>query len=226
VSALTQLTGARRALVVAQTVPELRQVRDLAAAMQKYIRGQRLGLHQQNEAAEVKIRCERRLGELLAETVRHEGGRPRKNGNGPLPFPGLPEGVTKIQSSRWQQVFRIPDDIFENWIAMTRAAGEELTTTALLAAAPKAIFNAEQELELAEGGCDDDGIDPPRQDEVEPKSYIQLVHLFLTVNQHPDFLGYVRCLQTEFGTDSITDTVFACVAWASARLTSSELQRG
>src|SRR5207248_1605451 len=97
------------------------------------VRDQCLGLEQQNDAAEFKLRCERRLGELLAVTVRHEGGRP--NSNGTLPFRGLPEGVSKMQSSRWQREASVPEHLFEAWMAETREKGGELTTTGLLALA-------------------------------------------------------------------------------------------
>jgi hypothetical protein len=46
---------------------------------------------------EREVRAERRLGELLKETVRQEGGRPKKRS---LDVTVLPDGVSKTQSSR------------------------------------------------------------------------------------------------------------------------------
>lgn len=50
-------------------------------------------------AAELKLRAERRIGELLAETVEHGGGWVARRDSS-----GLPADVTRSQSSRWQGV--------------------------------------------------------------------------------------------------------------------------
>lgn len=62
-------------------------------------------------ATEIKVRAERRAGELLAAAVKAEGGRPtEKTGSTVLPVSANPPptlsdlGVTKTQSSRWQQL--------------------------------------------------------------------------------------------------------------------------
>ena len=67
-------------------------------------------------AAEIKLYAERRLGELLAETVRHEGGRPEK-----LSHAGtvLPAGINRNQSSRWQAIARVPEETFVRHIEET-----------------------------------------------------------------------------------------------------------
>src|SRR5436309_2262552 len=67
-----------RSLAEVKDVPEAKDIRDKAQAIQHYLRQQGYCLAAQNDAAELKLRAERRLGDLLAETVRHEGGRPAK----------------------------------------------------------------------------------------------------------------------------------------------------
>ncbi len=66
-------------------------------------------------AVSVKGRVRHRLGEVLAETVNHKGGRPTKNGNIVLPF--LPDGINKMESSRTQQLAMIPWEEIEQRIA-------------------------------------------------------------------------------------------------------------
>jgi N6-adenosine-specific RNA methylase IME4 len=44
----------------------------------------------------------------------------------------LPEGISRSDSSRWQQLARIPDTHFENFIVTERDAGRELTTKGAL----------------------------------------------------------------------------------------------
>jgi hypothetical protein len=129
-SALVDLTAAVRALAEYHSIPDVRDVRDKAAAIGRYLRQQRYGLQAQNEAAELKLRAERRLGELLAETVDHGGDRRSKSHRTTLN--GLPEGVSKTQSSRWQRIARVPLRDFEKYVKDVKDSGEELTTAGLL----------------------------------------------------------------------------------------------
>ena len=50
------------------------------------------------QVPELKLRAERRLGELLKDTVEHEGGTAAVVSNRLLP-----EAVSRMQSSRWQR---------------------------------------------------------------------------------------------------------------------------
>ncbi|HLJ68482.1 MAG TPA: hypothetical protein VKX16_14100 [Chloroflexota bacterium] len=70
----------------------------------------------QNQAAEVALRAKRKAGELLAETIQHQGGRPSKN----LPIVGtfsgqtLAElGIDRHDSDRWQAIASVPAERFE-----------------------------------------------------------------------------------------------------------------
>jgi hypothetical protein len=128
-----RLEAAVRALAEARDVSEVKEVRDQAAAITRYLRQQRNGLEAQNQAAELKLRAERRLGELLACTVCHGGDRRSRcqratlNGRG-----GLPDGISRTQSSRWQRVADIPAKVFETHLEETKGRGHELTTVGVL----------------------------------------------------------------------------------------------
>lgn len=70
----------------------------------------------QNHAAEIKLRAERRAGELLAEMDKHEGGRPVKTADtvSAVTPPTLEQlGISDKQSSRWQGIAAIPEPLFE-----------------------------------------------------------------------------------------------------------------
>ncbi len=95
----------------------------------------------QNNCAEIKIRAERRAGELLQETDKNRGGRPTKTHHAMLQVSGptlIELGVTRMQSSRWQTIANIPERIFEQHVKETRAraktgdARAELTTVGVL----------------------------------------------------------------------------------------------
>lgn len=62
----------------------------------------------QNAAAEIKIRAERRAGEILAETV--QVGNPQLSQRATI-APTLDDlGINRDQSSRWQKIASIPED--------------------------------------------------------------------------------------------------------------------
>lgn len=57
----------------------VKRVRDQAEAIRLYVKKQKMGLEMQNSAAEIKLRAERRAGEMLKSADKHTGGRPKKN---------------------------------------------------------------------------------------------------------------------------------------------------
>lgn len=67
----------------------------------RYTRQEGYALEIQNDADELKIRADRKLGELLRETVQHGGDL--KSKSQPATLISLPEGISRSQSSRWQQ---------------------------------------------------------------------------------------------------------------------------
>ena len=101
------------------------------AAIQAYLRQQGESLAVQNDAAELKLRAERRIGELLAETVQ-KGGDRRSKSYDTTSISRLPDGVSRSQSSRWQGVASIPEPDFEAELARQRAAEAEITTAGML----------------------------------------------------------------------------------------------
>ena len=124
-------------LAEARRVDEVKAIRDRAEAARVYAREARLGLEAQNDAAEIKLRAERRAGELLAVMTRHPGGRPAAGNPLPavrgFPPPSLAElQISERQSSQWQQIAAIPEPIFEEHITSTRSHRQELTTAGAL----------------------------------------------------------------------------------------------
>lgn len=117
---------ARHALAEAHAVDEVKEIRDQAVALRAYYRQRDGSLEMANQCAEIKIRAERRLGELLAERV--ESHRPSKLS----PDSTLPEFISRDQSSDWQAIARIPEPEFEAHIAETKEAGAPLTTAGVL----------------------------------------------------------------------------------------------
>lgn len=134
-SGLGALLQAREAIAKAKTVHEAANIRDVAEAARAFAKARGYSLEAINDWAEVKVRSERKAGEILAAMEKQEGGRPnKKTGNVVLPVPPKLEdiGVTKMDSSRWQKMAKIPEAKFENKIVEMRSALEEITTAAVM----------------------------------------------------------------------------------------------
>ncbi len=110
----------------------VRDVRAHAKTIQVWHREHQAGIDAQNHAAEIILRADRRLGELCKETDFSKGAAAKR---GDSPSPRLADlDITKKQSSRWQQLAAVPEDVFEQHVISVRARGEKLTTTGAIGA--------------------------------------------------------------------------------------------
>jgi len=144
-TALIRYDAARKAIASAYRVDEAKKIRDKAEAVRTYAKlaGD---LDMQNMAAEIRIRAERRAGQLLSDMEKNPGtrgeGRPRKDGtkvftrsSRTTAYPPKLEdiGITKDQSSKWQRLaLRVDEATFEKALVQAREKDGELTNAALL----------------------------------------------------------------------------------------------
>jgi N6-adenosine-specific RNA methylase IME4 len=123
-SGLMLYDSACRALAAAVSVDEVKNIRDKAMAMQVYAKQAKDRSLIEN-ATELRMRAERRAGELLAEMEKNKGAVPGKTGRKGKPAldptPKLSDlGVTKTQSSRWQRFAALDDEAFESRVIAAR----------------------------------------------------------------------------------------------------------
>jgi hypothetical protein len=112
---------ARAALAKSIDLDELKSIRDKAAALRNYA-GQ--ASEMARRCTELRLRAERRIGELLAKSVR--AGNPQLSQRAII---GLGElRITKDQSSRWQAAATLPAAEFERYLESTH----EPTTAGVL----------------------------------------------------------------------------------------------
>jgi hypothetical protein len=192
-AALTKLVRyeeARRALAAAHRVDEVKDIRDKAEAMAAYARQAR-DTELIQYATEIKVRAERRCGELLVRSERAKPGdnqHTRSSNDATTCKPTLADmGLSKNESSRYQQLAAMPEEHFETAIKTARANVGEVTTAHMLRVAEelrrtveakegllraneelarsirhKAIWNmAAAKLELVANFLEEPGVPPP-----------------------------------------------------------------
>lgn len=138
-SQLTKYDAARYALSVAVEVDEVKDIRDKAEAMAAYAR-QAKDTELVQWATEIKVRAERRAGQMLAEMPKQDGGHAAKAKARSHDVTEVPKtlaeiGITKNESSRWQKLAAVSDQQFEHAVAAAKEVAGEVTTAAMLRAA-------------------------------------------------------------------------------------------
>jgi hypothetical protein len=123
------------ALDAAANLAEVKTIRDRAEVVRLHARQSRESLDVQNEAAEIRIRAERKAGEMLREAVRHGGDRKSKSNDATLITRLCDLDISRDASSRWQTIASLTDEAFEGYIEETKRSGKELTTSGLLSLA-------------------------------------------------------------------------------------------
>jgi len=103
---LVRYEAARRALAEAHRVDEVKDIRDKAEAMRMYGK-QANDTELVNWAAEIKIRAERKCGELLGDMAQ-SGERPQGRRKESHAAPLSDIGLSNSQSSRYQQIAAVP----------------------------------------------------------------------------------------------------------------------
>lgn len=96
-------------------------------------------------ATEIKVRAERRAGEMLRQSAEHgerfPAGGPRskqaESHDATRPSTLAELGVTNTQSSRWQALAAMPDEHFETAVATAKESAGQVTTAFMLREAQK-----------------------------------------------------------------------------------------
>lgn len=154
INSLVTLDKATQMLAEVETIDDAKDLIDLAEAARVYARQIDLGLKAQNHAAEIKLRAQRRAGEILSKMEKNKGTRNQLQGSERLEFinssgayiveapenqsPTLKEiGINYRDASYWQSIASLPDYIFEDYISTSKDKGQEITTAGVIREANK-----------------------------------------------------------------------------------------
>lgn len=128
---LTKWNEARTAIEQCKSFDEVKNIRDKCEAIRQYAKQAGESLEMQNNISEIKLRAERKAGEMLKESELAKNQW--SAGDTMSPAIRLSDiGISKKQSSRWQRVASIPETLFEDKIFEIKEKNIELTQAELL----------------------------------------------------------------------------------------------
>jgi hypothetical protein len=121
--------GLEAKIRVSNDIGELKEIHDKAEAIRSYVRKAGESLQRQNEYAEVKVRVERRCGEILHAVIEHGGDRKSESRLDRRTLKEL--GISKYQSHCWQTIAKWPVEHFEAHVAKAKDSNRELTSVGI-----------------------------------------------------------------------------------------------
>ena len=127
---LVRWDAMKTAVAECHSVDEITQIRNQAEAYRYALKQAKESPEVIRKAEEIKLRAERRAGELLKETPKAKGAAEKDWNKTPLKATrALSDmGISYDQSSKWQKIAEIPEEKFENFISVS----EELSTAGII----------------------------------------------------------------------------------------------
>jgi phage N-6-adenine-methyltransferase len=130
-----ELEHLRNTVAQLDTVDEAKDLADRAAAAQTWGRRAKLGQDAIDRATEIKLRAERRAGQLLSLLNTRTSGRTKV----------LPDAISHWESHNFQELAAVPDDAFDSAIEAAKAEGE-LTRANVVRRAGPGVYTSSTDL--------------------------------------------------------------------------------
>jgi N6-adenosine-specific RNA methylase IME4 len=145
-TSLASISAAKTALMQASDLQDVLLIRDKAKAIQELVKARNASLETQNAAAEIRLRAERKAGEMLKKMEKKKN---QHAGTTMGPAVKLQDiGITKNQSSRWQLTSCVKESEFVRIVAECNDTREELTQKRVLDFAKKTAKSEKIEAEI------------------------------------------------------------------------------
>jgi hypothetical protein len=139
-----QLWGnAKFAIEQCRTIDEVKDIRDKAEALRAYAKQSGESLEVQNNVSEIKLRCDKKIGEISKALPTSNGKRTDITSphNGERLKTEILKEAGINHPERYEAIANLPDELFEEYIENVKESNEELTSSGIL----KAARNFEQE---------------------------------------------------------------------------------
>ena len=154
---LAKISETKKLIQALENIEDVKELRDKSEALRFYYKGREDNHVEQQHHAEIKIRCERRIGELLRDMELAKGTRGNiqdvlSGGTHKAPPEEKPKtlaelGLNKKQSSHWQLIARLDENIFEAYLIESQRKDQEITSAKTLALAKRLARKAENQQE-------------------------------------------------------------------------------
>ena len=146
----------KSAVMECHSVDEISKIRNQAEAYRYALKQAKESPEVIRKAEEIKLRAERRAGELLKETELQHGSRGTgKKVESKATTSLIDMGVSKDQSSKWQKIANIPEEKFENYLEVQK----ELSTAGALKIARQ--ISREEEIDRIKDNIENEKLTKP-----------------------------------------------------------------
>lgn len=127
---LPSVESVRERLAEVASVEAVKDVADKYESYRLYFKKAGDSLELQNQAAEIRLWAIRRAGELLASMPKHNGDPLSHEVTGARTLSEI--GIERMQSSRWQRIASLQEEVFQKYIEQCKEDGKELTASGAL----------------------------------------------------------------------------------------------
>lgn len=167
---LSNWEKAKNAVAICKNIDEVKKIKDQAEALRVYAKQAKEGLEVQNNIADIKLRAERRIGELSKKIPTKKGIRTDLTS----PHDGGKLNILKdagiAHPERYEAIASLPEEEFEKHIQEVKASNKELTTIGVIKLARKLNQPKKREAgKIPEGEFDILYLDPPWRYDFAPQ---------------------------------------------------------
>ena len=128
---LGQWEKAKQAIIECKSLDEVKKIKDKAEALRAYAKQAKESLEVQNNVAEIKIRCERKIGEFSKELPKESANQYKSASSHDGKLHILKDAGIK-HFERYESIANLPEKEFEKHILEVKKSNEELTTVGII----------------------------------------------------------------------------------------------
>ncbi|MFA6972990.1 MAG: DNA methyltransferase [Gallionella sp.] len=188
--ALGQWEKAKQAIAECKNIDEVKKIRDKAEALRAYAKQAKESLEVQNNVAEIKIRCERRIGEFSKELPK-ENANQYKSANSHDGKKQLLKDAGIQHYERYEAIANLPEEAFNKHIEEVKKSNEELTTIGVIKLAREMDKDERMKKENTERKRKVEGIEIRKGDFAEALKDVYDIDAIITDPPYP--LEFIEC---------------------------------